>query len=246
MLCKTNNDVETQVKENNKLTNEYNKEFDTNKKLNDECDGIMETLANLRERIENVRAVENRTINTMRDDENELREDLTFSQNQFNLQKNLWQDELKNQRDHMNDLVEQSRFAQMWLKDYYAKVKYCKKLEQEKAKIFKEKNNILNQLIQDEKPRLKANTNKRVFNLTKDFCKKLDQRKISQAIDLKRGIIDLSTTKLYNTTYNTIKLGSVEHTFDSKNGERMYKSRKSMTSPQRYASVSHDTSDIYT
>ena len=55
------------------------------------------------------------------------------------------------------------------LKEYAARHKYCTKLEHEKTMIFKEKNKILNQLINGEKPTLKATTNKRVFDLTKDF-----------------------------------------------------------------------------
>ena len=103
----------------------------------------------------------------------------------------------------------------MSLQDYKTKYKYCVKLENEKTSILQKKNKILDQLIQDEKVILKANTDKRVFDITKTFCKKLDQTKISQGIDKKRGIIDLSSTKLFNTTFNSVRYNGIERTFGS-------------------------------
>ena len=90
---------------------------------------------------------------------------------QFNLDKNVWNDDLKLQRDDIKELEEENRLAQISLKDFSSKYKYCKKLENEKAMVFKEKSRILDQLIKDEKPTLKATTNKRVFDITKTFCK---------------------------------------------------------------------------
>lgn len=152
----------------------------------------------------------------MREDEAELRASINYNEQQFNLQKNIWKDELRSQRDHIQDLEEENRAVQMDLKDYQAKHKYCVKLENEKAAVFKEKNRILNQLIHEEKATLKATTNKRVFDITKTFCKKLDQRKINQAIDTTRGIIDLSSAKLFNSTLNSIRHNTLEKTRDSK------------------------------
>lgn len=74
-------------KENARLTNAYNKEFNTNKKMNDEWDQLQETLLALREKIEGVRINEHAIINDMRNEENDRRSQHTMNQHEFNLQK---------------------------------------------------------------------------------------------------------------------------------------------------------------
>lgn len=184
-------------------------------KLNSECDEILEQLTVFRENLESYRISENANINSMRDDEADMKNNYNHNLQQFNLDKNLWNDDLKEQRSEIKELEEENRFAQLSLKDVQAKHKYCKKLEHEKTMVFKEKAKILDQLIKDEKPTLKATTNKRVMDITKTFAKKLDHRKITSGIDTTRGIIDLSSTKLFNTTLNSIRINGVEKTFDS-------------------------------
>ena len=164
-------EINTLVKENNSLTNEYNKEFETNKTINEEWDELENSLNTLREKIESIRISEHETINSLRDEENNARVQYNYNQHDFNLQKNIWRDELKGQIIMANELENENRLAQTTLKDYATKHKYWTKLEHEKTMIFKEKNKILNQLITGEKPTLKATTNKRVFDLTKDFWK---------------------------------------------------------------------------
>lgn len=172
MLCDNlGKEINTLVKENTSLTKDYNKEFETNKAINEEWDELENSLSALREKIESIRISEHETINSLRDDENNAKVQYSYNQHEFNLQKNIWKDELKGQTNEIKELENENRLAQSTLKDYAAKHKYCMKLEHEKTMIFKEKNQILNQLITGEKPTLKATTNKRVFDLTKDFCK---------------------------------------------------------------------------
>lgn len=216
VIVKLEEETNVVLKENHNLTDKYNKEFDINTKMNEECDSLLDTLTDLRERIESYRISEHANINAMREDETELRTALNYNQQQFNLQKNIWKDELREQKEHIQDLEEENRAVQLSLKDYQAKYKYCVKLENEKVAVFKEKNKILDQLIHEEKATLKATTNKRVFDITKTFCKKLDQRKINQAIDTTRGIIDLSSPKLFNTTLNSIRHTTLEKSRESK------------------------------
>lgn len=243
-IDKLDQETDVLLKENHKLGEEYDKAFDINKAKNNECDDLLDSLTDLREKIESYRISENAHINALREDESELRAQLQYNKQQLNLEKNLWQDELKAQKQFIQDLDEENRLSQISLKDYHGKYKYCVKLEKEKAEVFKEKNKILTQLMNDERPVLKANTNKRVFDITKNFCKKLDQRKISQAIDTTRGIIDLSSTKLFNTTLNTLKLGGFDKTYESKEkGGKTSKSKRQ--SLDAFHNVSHNSSRIY-
>ena len=104
--------------------------------------------------------------------------------------KNIWKDELKGQNNEINLLEEQNRQAQTSLKEYASRHKYWSKLEHEKTMIFKEKNKILTQLMNDEKPTLKATTNKRVFDLTKDFLKiSLITRKLQLQLILREVLL---------------------------------------------------------
>lgn len=236
-LCAENNKL---LKENQDLEENYSKEFEINKKLNSECDNILEQLTVFRENLESYRLSENANINAMREDESELRNIHNHNKNQFNLDKNLWNDDLKAQRDEIRDLEEENRLSQLHLKEFGIRYKYCVKLEKEKTMVFKEKGKILDQLIRDERPTLKATTNKRVLDITKSFAKKLDKRKITQGIDTTRGIIDLSSTKLFNTTFNSIRINGVEKTFDSVEKIKTHK-RSSMGR----MNVSHNASNLF-
>jgi Zn-dependent M32 family carboxypeptidase len=153
------------------------------------------------------------------------------------MQKNILKDELKTQKENISSLEDTNRQAHVDLQDYQSKFKYCVKLEKEKGEIFKEKNKVLEQLMNDEKPVLKSNTNKRVFDITKDFCKQLDQRRISQAIDSKRGIVDFSSTQLFNTTLNSIKPSFIDKTYDSRAAMQRH-------NPKAYSSINKNMSKI--
>jgi hypothetical protein len=204
---------------------------------------LLNSLTELREKIENYRINENANINAMRDDVAELKMSHNNNQQKLNLQKNMWQDELRAQKEYIQDLDEEIRISQLSLKEYRAKYKYCVKLEKEKTEVFKEKSKILDQLIHEERPILKATTNKRVFDLTKDFCQKLDNRRLTQAIDTTRGIIDLSSTRLFNTTLNTINMKGFEKSNESKT-KLQAKSYKRL-SDSKFDNVSHNASDLY-
>ena len=167
-----------------------------------------------------------------------------YNQQQFNMQKNMWKDELKAQKDLIHELDEGNRTAHIDLQDLYSKHKYCKKLEREKTEVFKEKNKVLEQLMNDERPILKSNTNKRVFDITKDFCKQLDQRRISQAIDHKRGIVDFSSTQLFNTTLNSIKPSAFNQTYDSKLSMPKYNTKGYSSNSKRRSNISHNASNL--
>lgn len=231
------------LKENKSLETEYEKHFEVNKKLNTECDELLDQLTVFRENLEGYRISENANINSMREEEAELRNTYNHDIQQFNLEKNLWNDDLKEQREEIRELEEENRLAQISLKDAHAKHKYCKKLEIEKAMVFKEKSKILDQLIKDEKPTLKATTNKRVMDITKNFAKKLDNRKITQSIDTTRGIIDLSSTKLFNNTLNSIRIQGVEKTFDSI--EKMKTNKSMKRSSMGKMNISHNSVNMY-
>lgn len=218
MLDKVGDEIHVLLKDHSKLSTQYDKEYEINVAKNKECDDLELTLSSLRERIERMRISENENINMLRDQYSDLKNTHVFNKQQLNLDKNVWNDELKAQRDDISLLEDENRNAHVQLKDYTSKYKYCQKLEKEKAEVFKEKNKILSQLVDEEKPVLKSNTNKRVFDITKEFCKQLDQRRISQAFDSRTGIVDLSSTKLFNTTFNSIKMSAIEKTYDSKEG----------------------------
>ena len=88
-------EINVLLKENTTLTKDYDKEFDTNKTMNEECDELQNSLNNLREKIESIRISEHETINSLRDEENNLRAQYNYNQHELNLQKNMWKDELK-------------------------------------------------------------------------------------------------------------------------------------------------------
>lgn len=211
-------------------------------KLNSECDELLEQLTVFRENLESYRISENANINSMRDEEADMRNNYNHDMHQFNLDKNLWNDDLKEQRVEIKELEDENRLAQLSLKDIQAKHKYCKKLEYEKTMVFKEKGKILDQLIKDEKPTLKATTNKRVMDITKTFAKKLDHRKITSGIDTTRGIIDLSSTKLFNTTLNSIRINGVEKTFDSI--EKIKSAKGAKRGSMKKMNVSHNSLSV--
>lgn len=245
LLDRCGDEIQKQLKEHAKLSESYDQEFQINKKINKEWDTLESTLANLRERIESVRISEHEAINNLREQQADLKNSNIYNEQRFNLDKNIWNDELKIQKDTCKDLEEDSRMAQSELKDLTLKHKYWVKLENEKTQVFKEKNKILNQLIEEERPTLKANTNKRVFDITKDFCKQLDQRKIAQSIDTKRGIIDLSSTKLFNTTLNSIKHSYLEKTYDNREAGKLSSANKRRSTGTPAKNVSHYSSHKY-
>lgn len=242
VLDKHNTEIAVLMKENQSLNSQYDQAFQINKQKNAECDSIFETLNNLREKIDNYRMVANQDIEELRDEETELKALHTHNQQQVNLQKNLWQDELRDQKEYLKELEEDNRLAAQSLKEYQTKHKYCTKLEHEKAEVFKEKNRVLSELMSSERTTLKATTNKRVFELTKNFSKRLDQRRISQAIDTTRGIIDLSSPKLLNTTINS-KYGEYMTNYDSKARTGNFRSKRSSTAG--WNNISHNSSRIY-
>ena len=106
--------------------------------------------------------------------------------------------------------------------------------------VIKEKAKVLEQLMNEEKPTLKANTNKRVFDITKEFCKKLDKRRISQAFDSTRGIVDFSSSKLFNTTLQSARPGLLNRTQDIKSE----KYQKKYWTESVVESVSHRESQL--
>lgn len=247
VIDKLETETNVLIKEKTELETQYDKAFNINKKLNSECDDLLDQVTSLRENLESYRISENANINAMRDAENDLRMELNDNKQAFNLEKNLWNDELKGQRDVIAELENENRLSQANLKDMQVKYKYCTKLEKEKAMVFKEKSKILDQLINEEKPTLKATTNKRVFDITKTFCQKLDQRKISQGIDTTRGVIDLSNTRLFNSTMNAIRSNAFERTYGSAEKSKLktnYKGKRTSIG-SNVLSVSHNTSKIY-
>lgn len=234
-------------KEKSELEGQYDKAFTINRDSNAKCDDLLEQVTMLRENLESYRISENANINVMREEENDLRVALADNKQHFNLDKNLWNDELKGQRDDIVDLEDENKLAHVSLKDMHAKYKYCGKLEKEKLMVFKEKNKILDQLVHEERATLKSTSNKRVFDITKNFCKKLDQRKISQAIDTTRGVIDLSNTRLLNITLNSNRNNAFERTYMSaekfKSTPKQISKRSSMDAYTK--SISHNTSKLY-
>ena len=124
VLDKLGENIQGLLKENAGLNENYNKEYKRNQGLNKECDKLDDELTFLREKIEGIRISENATINNMREHHDDLKADNAHHKQQFNLQKNLWQDDLKNQRLDIKELEEMSRQAMMSLKDYHSKYKY--------------------------------------------------------------------------------------------------------------------------
>lgn len=244
-IDKLGEETDVIYKEYETLDKKYQREFNINAEKNHECDLLMDTISDLREKIDNYRINENSNINEMREQEAQTKIKHAKSQKNTNLQQNVWQDELRAQKEYAHDLEEENRIAYGDLKEYQAKYKYWTKLQKEKTEVFKEKNKILTQLMQDERPILKANTNKRVFDITKSFCKKLDQRRLTQSIDTTRGVIDLSSTKLFNTTMNTLRVNQHEKSNLAKIHEYSAGKSGKRLSGMNSHNVSHSSSGLY-
>ena len=124
MLDKQDQDIQGLLKEHQELQKLYDKQLQLYNKNNEQCEKIQDTLAGVREKIEHVRLGEHENIANLREQHNDIKHAHNYNKQQFNLQKNVCNDELKNQKDHVKVLEDESRKAQADLQDYYSKHKY--------------------------------------------------------------------------------------------------------------------------